>query len=485
MHLLAQEMSYTCCVESQDLMPMPPENDFEFVDPEPCKQVEVLAPSEPTPADKVLSFFDPSQKDPRAYHGPAIRATSSTTVYQQAPHKPPPVHAHANFCAFALYPGGSLTEGIGDVKITGETPAGQLNLSLPLPPAAVKRSQPLVHRMAARALIRDLENGDCIEAGSVSSDLAVHLSLRFNVLCQSTAFVAVDTQDSTHHHMKLIKRVVPQQFTHYSHQLLMRGASLDALSTQSANLSLSATQFYTQSARLTKMPSFGIGSLTSSVGRTLSSLFTRKKNQECAAYPTSRLSSSGVPEPPGFCKMLVSPPATEANPAKDESRKLKEKMGSAATAAGEYADKDSSKLKKARPDWSLASDEADFCNNTQTDVQQAYSRMDKLKRLLCLSAANGSFVPSEAVLALMCVSEAAISVWAAAWGDADRQPSSRILVTALVLAYLRREFPNEKSTWGLLAEKSTQWLGKQENDWKNTATEDVEALIMVAAGLLP
>merc|ERR1719217_349677 len=142
----------------------------------------------------MLSFFDPLQRDPQAYQGPLRKGTGGTgseALYQRAPQKPPPVHANSNFCAFALYPPGILTEGLGEVKITGEIHGGKLALGLPLPPKAIRTSEPLVHRMAVRALIRDLENGDAMARDSLKDD-ATQLSLCFNILCQSTAFVAVD-----------------------------------------------------------------------------------------------------------------------------------------------------------------------------------------------------------------------------------------------------------------------------------------------------
>lgn len=108
---------------------------------------------------------------------------------QQAPKRPPALFADSHFCAFALYPKNEAPS--GDVEIRAETSAGEVTLRVPLPRSPVKREKPLLHQMAARALIRDIEEGNALElAGAV--DEAVQLSLGFSVLCKNTAFVAID-----------------------------------------------------------------------------------------------------------------------------------------------------------------------------------------------------------------------------------------------------------------------------------------------------
>jgi hypothetical protein len=74
------------------------------------------------------------------------------------------------------------------------------------------------------------------------------------------------------------------------------------------------------------------------------------------------------------------------------------------------------------------------------------------------------------------VTDESLRAWAFEFGI-----SIEVLLTALVLVYLRREFPKEKSTWILVAQKSMKWLGNQEHAWKAEALPDVEALISKAA----
>mmetsp|Transcript_13134 Transcript_13134/g.37489 ORF Transcript_13134/g.37489 Transcript_13134/m.37489 type:complete len:967 (+) Transcript_13134:55-2955(+) len=139
-----------------------------------------------------VSFFDPQQRDPEAYKPPEhLDATTlQGAKLQHAPKKAPAIFAGSHFCAFALYPEGTYP--VGKVELTGETPAGRLTLNVQLAAAPIRGEHGLVHRMAARALIRDLEEGDAERAGSPSPAAATRLSREFSILCRSTAFVAVD-----------------------------------------------------------------------------------------------------------------------------------------------------------------------------------------------------------------------------------------------------------------------------------------------------
>eukprot|EP00931_Biecheleriopsis_adriatica_P073797 TRINITY_DN48016_c0_g1_i1.p1 TRINITY_DN48016_c0_g1~~TRINITY_DN48016_c0_g1_i1.p1 ORF type:complete len:948 (+),score=143.45 TRINITY_DN48016_c0_g1_i1:41-2884(+) len=166
------------------------EDDFVFVD-SPLNQAGacLVAPSATNGSE--LSFFDPERRDPKAFKPPPRIADMvvSGSTHQQAPRRPPPIFADSQFCAFALYPAGKIPN--GTVKVTGETPFGNLSLELPLPAGPSRQERGIVHQMAARALIRDIEEERC----SVNSDEALRLSLLFSVLCRSTAFVTVDESD--------------------------------------------------------------------------------------------------------------------------------------------------------------------------------------------------------------------------------------------------------------------------------------------------
>jgi len=151
---------------------------------------------------------------------------------------------------------------------------------------------------------------------------------------------------------------------------------------------------------------------------------------------------------------------------------------------------------KSAPSMSWQSSQIDSCENggyaspprmakhaelTKCEIEQKSSsnptapcRMKALEDLLCLAAANGSFRPG--AQSIVGVKDESISEWAAGLGT-----SVDVVLTALVLAYLRSEYPKEKETWALVACKSMAWLGKQEHTWKTETITNVEALISSAA----
>ena len=51
----------------------------------------------------------------------------------------------------------------------------------------------------------------------------------------------------------------------------------------------------------------------------------------------------------------------------------------------------------------------------------------------------------------------------------ENKIETNVLLTALIIAYLEKNFPNEKDTWELIVEKAKDWLGK--NDIIRRATD--------------
>mmetsp|Transcript_2198 Transcript_2198/g.5595 ORF Transcript_2198/g.5595 Transcript_2198/m.5595 type:complete len:918 (-) Transcript_2198:46-2799(-) len=142
-----------------------------------------------------LSFFDPAQRHPNAYRPEEVLCGTGNDEIQRAPNRPPPIFAGAGFQSFALYPKGRGPAKDGCIEVKGNSAAGPLCLRLQLPAEPTERASGLVHRLAARALIRDLEEGDAVEAAAPRS--AESLSLHFSVLCRSTAFIAIDERDGS------------------------------------------------------------------------------------------------------------------------------------------------------------------------------------------------------------------------------------------------------------------------------------------------
>eukprot|EP00294_Goniomonas_avonlea_P013028 CAMPEP_0114548258 /NCGR_PEP_ID=MMETSP0114-20121206/4886_1 /TAXON_ID=31324 /ORGANISM="Goniomonas sp, Strain m" /LENGTH=678 /DNA_ID=CAMNT_0001732837 /DNA_START=15 /DNA_END=2048 /DNA_ORIENTATION=- len=115
----------------------------------------------------------------------------------QAPHTLPPVFSGTRFTAFALLaPDAPLPR---EVTVTAQSPDGPLVVTLPVEAAEVYHGD-VVHRLAARTLIRDLEEGasHLHRAGArmpTDSEVkaeVVRLGVAFNLASKHTSFVAVD-----------------------------------------------------------------------------------------------------------------------------------------------------------------------------------------------------------------------------------------------------------------------------------------------------
>jgi hypothetical protein len=424
------------------------------------ESVASKADADVTEAGRVLSFFDPAQTDSRAY-GVRSSAALGQSQYQQAPKKPPPVHADSNFVAFALYPSGVRLQGSVDteVRITGDTPAGKLALSIPLPSGPVPRLKPMVHRMAARALIRDLEDEPSNTNGT--SEEAISLSLQFSVLCQGTSFVAVDSQNGATYSADVKKRVVPQP---NPSRTLYAGSSM-------GGYRCSGMQLCTVSAEVAS------AELCSASNPFRTADKRRSATKKSAAF-----------QPPSFSGMFrrLFSSTSEAAPEQAtraalggsssmyydvEKKRWRERGMEAAT-------EEAAALAPPPMAAPALSSMEQHVNLAKSEAEQIspVSRMKALESLLCLAAANGSFRP--AAQSILGVTDESLRAWASELGI-----SMEVLLTALVLVYLRHEYPKEKSTWMLVAQKSTKWLGNQENAWKTDTLPDVDALISKVASL--
>eukprot|EP00746_Dinoflagellata_sp_MGD_P102942 gnl/MRDRNA2_/MRDRNA2_42344_c0_seq1.p1 gnl/MRDRNA2_/MRDRNA2_42344_c0~~gnl/MRDRNA2_/MRDRNA2_42344_c0_seq1.p1 ORF type:complete len:899 (+),score=162.08 gnl/MRDRNA2_/MRDRNA2_42344_c0_seq1:98-2794(+) len=409
-------------------------------------------------ASTVLSFFNPAQSDSRAYR-PRSCNTSGCSDYQQAPQKPPSVHSDSNFCAFALYPAGVNFQD-AEVKITGDTPEGKLALSIPLPIHPVTRPRPLVHRMAARALIRDLEErSDHLSMDPDSSDEATRLSLHFSVLCQSTAFIAVDSQTGMTHPVDINKRVVPQPMTFQNVRMNYLASTLCSTSMciDSGAIGEAVTCSATTTASARKANK------------------CRSKGVQSAAKQSSFLGGYGFPRISSMFKRMSDP---------SEPKPTRAALGGASSI---YFDKEKGRWRESECAETFSVDlqsppkakSAEFKMDESVDlglqksscVPAAPSKMKALENLLCFAAANGSFKP--AAQSILGLKDESITAWAV-----ELSITTEILLTALVLGYLRRDFPGEKDTWSLVECKSVAWLQKQDHLWRN----DIEALISKAGG---
>jgi len=300
----------------------------------------------------------------------ALTSDGCSSLAQQVPSKLPTIFAGSSCCAFALYPMGSTLRAGSTVEITSEDSAGKMVMRLPLPEQPSRRSVPVVHHMAGRRLLQDIDEG-CKQFTSEAA--AVQVSLQYSVLCRSTAFVAVDRR-----------------------------------------LGLTFPTLVEPVVSMQPAVCFTRGTTTRC---------SKKKKSACCI---------------GDCWPKSSPP-----------RKIQEMSG------------------------------------PKSETSTATSSMAKLETILRLSAADGSFSHSAKLEGATGISGQMLERCAQELlGQSGSQMRDRLLVTALVIAYLRKEFASEKATWHLVTEKSACYLKSRITDWRRPTLESVEDLIAKAEGCI-
>ena len=136
------------------------------------------------------------------YTSPAASAPPAPRVeVHQAPFVVPPVFDSHHFLIYALY---SENKPPCTVKITAQSPDGPLVVELPVDPSKSIHGK-LIHTLAARAMIRDLEEGRSWmselgydqNSSQVKQEI-VRLGTKFQLASQHTSFIAVE--ERTGHH---------------------------------------------------------------------------------------------------------------------------------------------------------------------------------------------------------------------------------------------------------------------------------------------
>ena len=119
----------------------------------------------------------------------------------QAPYRVPPVFDSQHFLIYAMY---SENKPPSTVKITAQSPDGPLVVELPVDPAKAIRGK-LIHTLAARAMIRDLEEGRSwmtelgydVKSARVKEEI-VRLGTKYQLASLHTSFIAVEERTGNH-----------------------------------------------------------------------------------------------------------------------------------------------------------------------------------------------------------------------------------------------------------------------------------------------
>lgn len=180
-------------------------DDFEMVEPETATLVETT-PTKSKKRAAPINLFDDSHdplapsQDIGAKPAPEVILTPRPFI-EQAPLKVPNLYPGNRFIISAIVTS-KLKKIPENVAISGELPSGQkLELKVPVQKAIVTTTPPLIHTLAAKRLIQDLEDGnvkpkavnqDKVSEEDIVKAAVVRLGSEYQLTSRYTSFIAVD-----------------------------------------------------------------------------------------------------------------------------------------------------------------------------------------------------------------------------------------------------------------------------------------------------
>jgi len=298
---------------------------------------------------------------------------------------------------------------------------------VPLPPQPTRRAEPLLHRLAARRLICE-----CEEGASVNAKKAERLSLRYGVLSKCTVFLAVDQSGKAVSQVASSSRASSAARGSTGGGLkfgsLLGSSAKGGGPGQRRRLSVGSVSCEDSSAGGGQLPHVSFGGV-------------RREDSSDGGQP-EKLSFRGIDSSDGDLNSAA--PTSAAR----RSRAAAECVGPA--------------------------------------TGGSVSSEKELEQFLRLCAADGSFSHSSVFEACTGIGEQAVEAWRQQqWSSsADSAAIHQILFTALAIAVLRGRFHDHQSTWGLVAAKAKSWLSARAAEWQCDAAPDCDTLIQLAEGKL-
>jgi len=128
-------------------------------------------------------------------------ASSSNTIFKgfQAPFTIPPVYDNSHFRVYCLFEEGEIP---GQVVVRAESPDGPLVAEIPVDQSKVIKGN-LLHKLAARVLIRDLEEGTSVFHSQSLPNIEefakteiIRLGTTYSLVSKYTSFIAVEKRSS-------------------------------------------------------------------------------------------------------------------------------------------------------------------------------------------------------------------------------------------------------------------------------------------------
>ena len=444
----------------------------------------------PASAGSLLAFS--ARSTPRA-HNPA-----DAEGFARAPFRAPPIHTGARFLSYCLVNKGGKPP--TSVHITAKSPAGPLDVRLAVTPGDMVEGT-LLHTMAARSLIHDLEkgrswlHGPALGSGdpSVVKGEIVRLGTTYSLASKHTSFVAVQRGD---HPRRDVFRPPPRP--------VMAFAACNSMPMAVQCAAPPGT--FMRSAKKSKGGGFGLGSLFGSSGArggggggrggggggflsrssshsraaALIAAPARASSSSCAAPPAPSAASSGGLMGGSLFGGLVGDVCDDSMAVESDrfEGKSKEMSRKKSTARDEF---DSS--------WATMSVECESSAMSEDDSEENIDEQSAVKiqsmpsdvlceRIVALQSFDGSFALTSELATLLGSSVDAIKAAASEYGSSSS--SETMVVTALVIAFFRSKLAALKAEWVLVEAKALKWLARA----ATSASSDSNAVLTRATAIL-
>jgi len=305
------------------------------------------------------------------------------------------------------------------VTITAQAPDGPLSVSIPIDEECVLNAGKLVHQMAARKQIQDLEEENSEYVPEEIKEQICDLALKYGIASKHTSFVGVDKKTrKSFLEPAMITRQIQQEVPHAFGSNVTQGIygySPPPMGScpppPMASCPPPPTYGYLPPPMASCPPPQTYGYLPPPM----------------AGCPPPQMLGCPPPPPPIGMNMRVGP------------------------ALG------SSRFKRSSFDFSLrssvASDEEEL-GWRESDENDPSSNEDTLTKLIHLQTANGSFKFGQALQSLIGMTENQLM-------EKLQEPEvDGIWITAVVLVLLEKKFSNDKELWELIANKAKRFIQK-------------------------
>eukprot|EP01102_Stenamoeba_stenopodia_P005493 TRINITY_DN1620_c0_g1_i1.p1 TRINITY_DN1620_c0_g1~~TRINITY_DN1620_c0_g1_i1.p1 ORF type:complete len:951 (-),score=170.99 TRINITY_DN1620_c0_g1_i1:160-3012(-) len=367
---------------------------------------------------------------------PTSTAVRDDLIYQ-APYNVPPIFSGKRFIVYAFLHPTAIPQ---QIVVNADSPDGPLNLTLRIE----RTSGATVQRLAARSLIRDLEEGTSHlhsqtlrpEESKVKQEI-ISLGVKYSLASKHTSFIAIEDRSNERSNWFFASPVKP----------LTRAVPTNA-PTQSA--------FRTFAAPVVTGSRGGRGGRGGGGGRggpsPVGSGFPSRGRINIYAAPLAR--SSVAAENCSLSLQKACAPAPSVNSSSlFEGNKKKKRLS-----RGRKSEKDEACL------MDLDDSEADmlFCASSSTAAPANADSRSSLMKLLKLQKIDGSFEASPTLASCLRLALSELTnVGSSAAGLPNTPDGVKVWTTALVLAFLHRIYASLKDDWELVADKSKNWITKQ------------------------